>query len=161
MSGHDGSSGGRDISPQQKAEQMASVIAVLEGQLEDVIRNEESALRARSVAVSASESVRQIKDGGNGAESADILVGIGGGVFVPTKVSTSDRLLLEIGSGTAVEKEPAYVLNYLESRIRNIDIVIKNTGAERARLAERIAQYRMQLNQTIQSVYGQGQSGHV
>lgn len=156
------SGGGSGMTPEQRAEQMAAAIKAMEDQLEMVIRNEEAAARARAAAASAVESVRQIKERGTGGTSespSETLLAIGGGVFVQAKVAPSDRMLLEIGSGVAVEKEPEHVLDYLENRIREIDVAIRNTGAEKANLAEHIEQYRMQLNQVIQSAYGQ--RGHV
>ena len=155
-----GGSGG--MTPEQRAEQMAAAIKAMEDQLEMVIRNEEAAVRARAAAASAIESVRQIKENGAGGASespSETLLAIGGGVFVQAKVAPSDKMLLEIGSGVAVEKDPKHVLDYLENRIREIDVAIKNTGAEKTNLAEHIEQYRMQLNQVIQSAYGQ--RGHV
>ncbi|MCE2497685.1 MAG: prefoldin subunit alpha [Nitrosopumilaceae archaeon] len=164
MSSSGGGSGGSGggMTTEQRAEQMAAAIKSMEGQLEMVIRNEEAAARARASAASAVESVRQIKEkeaGGTSESSSETLLAIGGGVFVQAKVAPSDKMLLEIGSGVAVEKDPKLVLDYLENRIREIDVAIKNTGAEKANLAEHIEQYRMQLSQVIQSTYGQ--RGHV
>lgn len=158
-----GGGGGGGATPEQMAEQMAAAIKAMEDQLEMVIRNEEAAVRARAAAVSAVESVRQISGNGAGGATSEspseTLLAIGGGVFVQAKVAPSDKMLMEIGSGVAVEKDPKHVLDYLENRIREIDVAIKNTGAEKTSLAEHIEQYRMQLNQVIQSAYGQ--RGHV
>lgn len=160
MSSSDGGGGGMTL--EQRAEQMAAAIKAMEDQLEMVVRNEEAAVRARAAAVSAAESVRQIKENGTGGTSespSGTLLAIGGGVFVQAKVAPSDKMLLEIGSGVAVEKDPKHVLDYLENSIREIDVAIKNTGAEKTSLVEHIEQYRMQINQVIQSAYGQ--RGHV
>lgn len=150
------------MSVEQKMEQMANVIRAMEEQLENMIRNEEALNRTRNSIHAASESVRQIK---NKEQESDTLLSIGGGVFVPTKVSSSNKMLLEIGSGVAIEKDLNYILNYLENRIREIDMAIKNTSAEKQNLIGHIEQYRAQLNQTMHTIYGgqaqQGPSGNV
>ena len=169
-------------------EQLAAAIEVMEGQYERAAANETSASRARMAATSAIESVRQISTGdGQGqqqlastktpdAEQAttettsahtagkpqDTIIGLGGGVFVPVTVPADTKVLVDIGSGVVLEKDAPYVLDYLENRVREIDIVIKNAGIEKANLAANINQYREQLRHSVQSTYGgQVQSGNV
>lgn len=162
-SGGSSAADARNPSMQEQAENMVAAIRIMEGELQNAIASEEAATRSRAASVSAIESVRQILDGAKGAqEPSEALLGIGGGVFVQTRIPAPDKMLLEIGSEVVVEKKSTDVLNYLENRIREIDIVIKNTEATKANLVNHIEQYRMQLNHMMQSTYrGQDQTGHV
>lgn len=161
-SGGSSTADARNPSMQEQAENLVAAIRIMEGELQNAIASEEAATRSRAASVSAIESVRQILDGAKGAEPSEALLGIGGGVFVQTRIPAPDKMLLEIGSEVVVEKKSADVLNYLENRIREIDIVIKNTEATKANLVNHIEQYRMQLNHMMQATYrGQEQIRHV
>lgn len=141
---------------EQKMEQMANAIKSLEEQLESLIRNEEAMTRQRVAAQAAGDAIRQIKSNDQAA-TQDTLFNIGGGVFVPTKIRASSKMVLEIESGVAIEKDPEYIVNYLENRIREIGMAIKNNSAEKQKLIEQIQQDRMQLSQVLQSAYSSGQ----
>lgn len=149
-------SSGKEINQEQRIRELSVVIDTLNKQLEDVIMNEDSAARLRASAVGAIESIREISDGSNGGESPETLLSIGGGVFVPTKINASDKMLLDIGSGVMVKKDPSHITDHLENRIREMDIVIKNAGAEKARLGNYIGQYRAEINQAMQLSHMQG-----
>ncbi len=156
-----------NMNMEQKVEQMANTLKIIEQQLEQTIKSQEHAIRVRADMQNAIESAKQIKDNEKNTTTEslqphDIHLSIGGGMFVSAKVSASNKILLDIGSGVMIEKDLEYALNYFENNIREIEIVIKNTDAERQKLVHYVEQYRMQLNQAVQSMYGvPGTSGNV
>jgi prefoldin alpha subunit len=58
---------------------------------------------------------------------------------------------LNIGAGVAVEKDFPSAINFLEARIKEIEIAINDTAVKKQDAAGRLEQGRMQINQLIQS----------
>lgn len=153
-----------DADIEQKLQQMASAIQVMEEQLAVVAENESAAVMARNSVTSAMASLNGIKesDAQTDSQQSKTLIQIGGGVIIPASTSASEKMLLDIGSGVLVEKDHSEVLNYLENRIREIDITIKNTSTEKSNLRHHLEQYKAQMNRAMQAVYSdQGQIGNV
>ena len=151
---------------QQRIEQMAEALKIMEYQLDQTIKNQEHAIRVRADIQSAIESAKKIKDNEKETTTAsqppDVHLSIGGGAYVLAKVSASNKILLDIGSGVIIEKDVEYALNHFENSIREIDIVIKNANAEQQKLTHYIEQYRMQINQAFQATRdAPGMSGNV
>jgi len=79
------------------------------------------------------------------------------GTYVPTKISSNSKIVLNIGAGVAVEKDFASAINYLEERIKEIEIAIQDTAAKKQDAAQRLEQGKAQINQMMQAMQQAGQ----
>jgi prefoldin alpha subunit len=78
----------------------------------------------------AAASIESIKSLSQNAES-ETLVPIGMGTFVPTKISSTSKIAMNIGAGIVVEKDFPAAINYLEARIKEIEIALQDTVAKK------------------------------
>jgi prefoldin alpha subunit len=99
----------------------------------------------------AAASIESIKSLSQNAES-ETLVPIGMGTFVPTKISSTSKIAMNIGAGIVVEKDFPAAINYLEARIKEIEIALQDTVAKKQDAATRLEQGKTQMNQMMQSM---------
>ena len=73
------------------------------------------------------------------------------GTFVKTKISSSDNIVLNIGAGISLEKDSTSAINYLESRIKEIEVALQDTSAKKQDAAAQLEQGKSQINQLMQA----------
>ena len=61
-----------------------------------------------------------------------------------------NKIVLNIGAGIAVEKDFASAINYLEARIKEVEIALQDTAAKKQDAANRLEQGKAQMNQLMQ-----------
>ncbi len=72
------------------------------------------------------------------------------GTYVQTKISSSNKIILNVGAGIAMEKTYDSSINYLEARIKEIEIAIQDTTARKQDAMARLEQGKEQMNQLMQ-----------
>lgn len=122
----------------------------LEGEGMELARREASLSSARNAALSAAEAMRALeKSAGAGgdapAEAIDSLVPLGAGAFVKAKMSPGSGVVVMVGAGAAIEKDVRSALNFVESRIKELEVMLQNNDAMRAEVARRLELARQQL----------------
>ncbi len=138
---------------QEQAEQLMQQMQMLETYFADLSQREGTFLSVFREATAAIESIKSLS---NNPES-DTLVPIGLGTYVPSKISSDSKIILNIGAGVAVEKDFASAINYLEERIKEIEIAIQDTAAKKQDAAQRLEQGKVQINQMMQAMQQPGQ----
>jgi prefoldin alpha subunit len=58
---------------------------------------------------------------------------------------------LNIGSGVSLEKDHISAINYLEARIKEIQVAIQDTSAKKNDAAAQLEQGKNQINQLVQT----------
>jgi len=133
---------------EEQAEQLMQQMQMLETYFSDLSQREGTFLNILREATAAIESIKSL---GQKPES-ETLVPIGMGTYVPTKISSTAKIVLNIGAGIAVEKDFPSTINYLETRIKEIEIALQDTAAKKQDAAGRLEQGKAQINQLMQSV---------
>ena len=72
------------------------------------------------------------------------------GTYVQTKISSSNKIILNVGAGIAMEKTYDSSINYLEARIKEIEVAIQDTTARKQDAMARLEQGKEQMNQLMQ-----------
>ncbi len=132
---------------EEKAQQLMQQMQMLETYFADLSQREGtlySVLREATAAIQSIKSLSQKSD-------SEALVPVGMGTFVKTKISSNDNIVLNIGSGISLEKDHASAINYLEARIKEIEVAIQDTSAKKNDAATRLEQGKNQINQLIQT----------
>ena len=132
---------------EEQARQLFQQMQMLESYFTDLAQREETLFNVLREATSASESIKSLKQ----KPVSDTLVPIGMGTYVQTKISSSDKIVLNIGSGIAIEKDPYAAINYLETRIKEIEIALQDTSVKKHDAATRLEQGKEQMNQLMQA----------
>ncbi len=132
---------------EENAQQLMHQMQMLETYFADLSQREGtlySVLREATAAIQSIKSLSQKSD-------SEALVPVGMGTFVKTKISSSDNIVLNIGSGISLEKDHISAINYLEARIKEIEVAIQDTSAKKNDAAAQLEQGKNQINQLIQT----------
>ena len=130
-----------------QAEQLMQQMQMLETYFSDLSQREGTFL---NILREATASIESIKSLGQQPES-ETLVPIGMGTYIPTKILANTKIVINIGAGIAVEKDFSSAINYLEARIKEVEIALQDTAAKKQDAAGRLEQGKAQINQLMQS----------
>ena len=119
---------------------------MLETYYGDLSQREATLVNVLREAISAIESIKALRE----KPDSDNLVPIGMGTYVQTKISSSNKIILNVGSGIAMEKTYDSSINYLEARIKEIEVAIQDTTARKQDAMARLEQGKEQMNQLMQ-----------
>ncbi len=131
---------------EEQAQQLMQQMQMLETYFTDLSQREGTLLNVLREAISAIESIKSLRQKPN----SDTLVPIGMGTYVQTKILSDDKIVLNIGAGIAVEKTYDSTINYLEARIKEIEIALQDTSAKKQEVIARLEHGKEQMNQLMQ-----------
>lgn len=133
---------------EEQAEQLMQQMQMLETYFSDLSQREATFVSIFRETIAAIESIKSLSQ----KTESETLVPIGMGTYLPTKISSNSKIVLNIGAGVAVEKDFSSAINYLEARIKEIEIAINDTAAKKQDAAGRLEQGKAQINQLMQSM---------
>ncbi len=81
------------------------------------------------------------------SESNDVIVSIGGMVFLKTRLPSRDCVLINIGSNVVVEKSYEEALEYLRNREENLKTELERTNNSYIQVLNRMRQLEQLLRQ--------------
>jgi prefoldin alpha subunit len=131
---------------EEHAQQLMQQMQMLETYFADLSQRETTLLSVLREAVSAIESIKSLSQ----KPTSDTLVPIGMGTYVQTKISSNDKIVLNIGAGIAVEKTHDSAINYLEARIKEIEVALQDASAKKQEVIARLEHGKDQINQLMQ-----------
>jgi len=132
---------------EEQAEQLMQQMQMLETYFSDLSQREGTFLNIMREAVASIESIKSL----NQKSESETLVPIGMGTYVQTKILSNTKIVMNIGAGIAVEKDFASAINYLEARIKEVEVALQDTVAKKQDAAGRLEQGKAQINQLMQS----------
>ena len=132
---------------EEQAQQLMYQMQMLENYFTDLSRKEESLLAMIREATSAVQSIKSLGD----KSESTTLVPIGMGSFVRAKISSDEKLVLNLGAGTAIEKDKDSAVNFLEARIKELEVAVRDTSAQKQQVMANLEQGKQQFNQIMQS----------
>ena len=132
---------------QEQAEQLMQQMQMLETYFTDLSQREGTFMSLLREASAAIESIKSLSQ----TPESETLVPIGMGTYIPTKISSNNKIILNIGAGVALEKDFPSAINYLEARIKEVEIALQDTATKKQDAANRLEQGKAQINQLMQS----------
>jgi len=139
---------------EEQAEQLMQQMQMLETYFSDLSNREGTFLNIYREAIASIESIKSLSL----KPESETLIPIGMGTYVPTKILSDSKIVLNIGAGIAVEKDFPSAINYLEARLKEIEIALQDTAAKKQDASARLEHGKAQINQLMQSMSSQ-QSG--
>jgi len=133
---------------EEQAQQLMQQMQMLETYFSDLSQREGTFLSVLREATAAIESIKSLSQ----KPESETLVPIGIGTYIPTKISSTSKIVMSIGAGVAVEKDFPSAINYLEAHIKEIEVALQDNAAKKQDAAARLEQGREQINQLMQSV---------
>ena len=130
---------------EEQAQQLLYQMQMLEGYFSELSQKEASVVSIIREATSAIQSLKTIDD----KAGAETLVPLGLGTFVKTKMIPNERLILNIGAGIAIEKDKDSAINFLELRLKEMQVALQETSNQKQQIAASLEQGKQQMEQLM------------
>ena len=130
---------------EEQTQQLLYQMQMLEGYFSELIQKEQAII---SVFREASSAVVSLKAIDNKTDS-ETLVPLGLGTFVKTKLIPNQKLILNVGAGIAIEKDQNYAINFLESRLKEMQVALQEIGGQKQQVSASLEQGKQQMNQLL------------
>jgi prefoldin alpha subunit len=131
---------------EEHAQQLMYQMQMLENYFGQLTQKEESLIRIIGEASSAIESIKSISE----KPESSTLVPIGMGSFVKASISSGDKFILNLGAGVAVEKDKNSAINFIEARIKEMDVALRDTTVQKQNVMANLEQGKEEMNRLIQ-----------
>jgi len=132
---------------EEQAQQLMHQMQMLESYFTELSQRENSLLNVFKDATSAIETIK----GTSKKSESDTLIPIGMGTFIKTKILSGEKIVLNVGAGVAIEKDKDSAINFLESRIKEIEVALQDTAAKKQDVASKLEQGKAEMNRFIES----------
>ncbi|HEX7275069.1 MAG TPA: prefoldin subunit alpha [Nitrososphaeraceae archaeon] len=134
------------ISSEQKISEMLQQSKILEAYMNDILTKEATVTRLITEAHLASEAIQQLSS----TNQDESLVPIGIGVFLKVTVPQVRNLLVNVGSGVTIEKSKENAKDYVELRIKEFELALKQIQSQKEQIAMRMNQLQNEVNVEMQ-----------
>ena len=130
---------------EDQAQQLLYQMQMLEGYLSELSQKETTIV---SVIREASSAIHSLKTIDNNTDN-ETLTPVGLGTFVKTKVVPNEKLILNIGAGIAVEKDKDSAINFLELRLKEMQVALQETSNQKQQISASLEQGKQQMEQML------------
>ena len=131
---------------EQQAQQLMQQIQMLENHFAQLTQQENSIISIIREANSAMQSITETKE----ENESDNLVPIGMGVYVKSKIQSNDKVIINVGSGVAIEKDQDAAINWLESRLKELEVALQNVNSQRQQVSDNLEIGKQQMQSIMQ-----------
>ena len=131
---------------EEQAQQLLYQMQMLENMFGELTQKQNSII---NIIREANSAIHSIKGTSTQSES-DNLVPLGLGAFMKTKANSDEKIIMNGGSGVAVEKTHDNAINYLESRLKELEIALQDTNQQRQQIAANLEQGKQQMQNLMQ-----------
>ena len=131
---------------EEQAQQLLQQMQMLENMFAELSQKENSIVNIIRDANSAVKSIQGIKEN----PDSESLVPVGMGTFIKTKTIPNEKVVVNVGAGVAIEKDHNSALNFLESKIKELELALQETNSQRQQIAANIEQGKQQMQQIMQ-----------
>ena len=131
---------------EDQTQQLLYQMQMLENLFAELTQKESSIINIIREANSAIHSIKGIST----QSESDSLVPLGLGAFMKSKLNSNEKIIINVGSGIAIEKNHADAINYLESRLKELEIVLQDTNQQRQQIAANLEHGKQQMQSLMQ-----------
>ncbi len=132
---------------EEHAQALLQQMQSLEAYLNDLLQREETVMRLLQEATNAVESMKAL----TGNAEYETLVPVGLGVYVKAKINPDQKMIVNIGAGASLEQNKESAINYMESRIKELEMVLQQLASQRQEVSMKLEQGQHEMNKLIQS----------
>ena len=128
-----------------QAQQLLYQMQMMEGYLSELTQKEGTIMSIIREASSAIQSLKTIDT----KTDNETLVPVGLGTFIKTKTVPNEKLILNIGAGIAVEKDKDSAINFLELRLKEMQVALQETSNQKQQISASLEQGKQQMEQML------------
>jgi prefoldin alpha subunit len=132
---------------EEQAQQFLYQMQMLESIATSLDQKEGAIVSLLREAMASIDSIKNL----SGGQEIESLVPLGLGAYTKANIMANSKVLLDIGAGIAVEKDHASAMNYLESRIKELQVALNETSAQKHQAMMQLEQLKEQMNNLMQS----------
>ena len=129
----------------EQAQQLLYQMQMLEGYLSELSQKETTIVSIIREASSAIQSLKTIDT----RTDNETLVPVGLGTFIKTKTVPNEKLILNIGAGIAIEKDKDSAINFLELRLKEMQVALQETSNQKQQISASLEQGKQQMEQML------------
>ena len=130
---------------EEQAQQLLYQMQMLEGYLSELSQKEATIVSVIREASSAIQSLKTIDN----KTANETLTPVGLGTFIKTKVVPNEKLILNVGAGIAVEKDKDSAINFLELRLKEMQVALQETSNQKQQISASLEQGKQQMEQML------------
>ena len=131
---------------EEQAQQLLYQMQMLENMFGELTQKQNSII---NIIREANSAIHSIKGTSTQSES-DNLVPLGLGAFMKTKANSDEKIIMNVGSGIGIEKPHDDAINYIESRLKELEIALQDTNQQRQQIAANLEQGKQQMQSLMQ-----------
>src|SRR5690349_20991597 len=131
---------------EQKINEMVQQSRILEAYMNETITREATVTRLIEEARLASSAIQSV----TGELEVESLMPVGIGVYIRALVPPVKKLLVNVGAGVTIEKSREDTINYIESRIKEFEVALRQLANQKQQIGMRMEQIQVQVNQMLQ-----------
>lgn len=131
---------------EQKINELVQQSRVLEAYLNDNISRETTVTRLLEEARLASNAIQNIPTD----SEVESFMPVGIGVYIKALVPPVKKLLINIGADVIIEKSKEDSINYIESKIKEFEVALRQLVSQKEQISMRMEQIQAQVNQMLQ-----------
>jgi prefoldin alpha subunit len=131
---------------EQKINEMVQQSRILEAYMNETITRQATVTRLIEEAHLSSSAIQSI----TGESEVESLVPVGIGVYIRASLPPVKKLLVNVGAGVTMEKSREDTINYIESRIKEFEIALRQLANQKQQIEMRMEQIQGQVNQMLQ-----------
>lgn len=132
---------------EEQAQQLLYQMQILESFASSLDQKEAAILSFLREAIASIDSIKGMMQN----PQADSLIPVGLGTYVKANVSGDSKVLIDVGAGIVVEKDHDSAINHLESRIKELQVALNETTAQKHEALMRLEQLKQYMNNMIQA----------
>ena len=130
---------------EEQAQQLLYQMQMLEGHLSELTQREGTIMSIIREASSAIQSLKTIDT----KTDNETLVPVGLGTFIKTKTVPNEKLILNIGAGIAIEKDKDSAINFLELRLKEMQVALQETSNQKQQISANLEHGKQQMEQML------------
>ena len=131
---------------EEQTQALLQQMQALEAYMSDLIQKEEAVIKLLQEASGAIESMATL----NEDVQHETLVPVGMGTYVKATIQPKEKMIVNIGAGAAIEQDTSSAINYIEQRIKELEIALQQISSQRQEIAARLEQGQHEINRLIQ-----------
>jgi|SRR5215467_3252753 prefoldin alpha subunit len=137
--------GGEQTIIDQKMNELLQQSRVLEAYLNDIMSREATITRLIQEARLASDALQNMLS----ETELESLTPVGIGVYTKAVIPPVKKLLVNIGAGVTIEKTKDDTINYVENKLNEFEVGLRQLSKQRQQISLSMEQIQMQVNQMI------------
>ena len=139
----------RDFSymSEEQAQQFLYQMQMLESIAASLDQKEAAIVNFLREAMASIDSIKNL----SGGQELETLVPLGLGAYTKANITANSKILMDIGAGIAVEKDHPSAMNYLETRIKELQVALNETSSQKHQAMMQLEQLKEQMIQMMQS----------